>query len=222
MTRLQRLALLVLATLALSAQAEVQRSRLEGAVELITLHAPRGAAPFAAPRPAPPRSDYAALAQDAAQRTGLDAPLIRAVMHAESAFNATAVSPKGAQGLMQLMPATAALYGVQDAYDPRQNVLAGASHLRYLLQRFGQDIPLALAAYNAGEGAVERYDRRIPPYAETRGYVERVLALRERYLAGDAAPASAPARRPAATGSPAGPLWRRASGTQQWVMFSAP
>jgi len=110
----------------------------------------------------------------AAGRHDIDPAFVRAVIHAESAFNPMAVSNKGAQGLMQLMPATAAQYQVRDPYDPATNLEAGVRHLKGLLGRF--DLALALAAYNAGEGTVRRHGG-IPPYPETRAYVGRVLAL---------------------------------------------
>ena len=116
-----------------------------------------------------------ALIAEAAQRHGVPAELVRAVIRVESGFNARAVSPKGAAGLMQLMPATAARYGVADRMNAAQNVHAGTRYLAELLALFKQDLRLALAAYNAGEEAVLRY-RKVPPYAETRAYVERVLS----------------------------------------------
>ncbi len=119
----------------------------------------------------------------AASRHGVDAALVRAVMHAESAFNPQALSHKGAQGLMQLMPATAGMYGVSNAMDAAENIEAGVRHLRYLLDLFNGDIVLATAAYNAGEGAVRRHGG-IPPYAETQVYVERVGILHKRYREG--------------------------------------
>ena len=116
----------------------------------------------------------------AASRFDLDPALVQAVIHAESAFNPTAVSPKGAQGLMQLMPATARELNVSNALDARQNILGGANYLARMLQRFDGDTSLATAAYNAGPGTVGRYGG-IPPYAETKAYVKRVSILRERY-----------------------------------------
>lgn len=101
--------------------------------------------------------------------------LLHAVIAAESGYASRAVSSRGAQGLMQLMPATARDYGVTDPFDPLQNLDAGARHLRRLLDRFGQDTSLALAAYNAGPAAVARHHGRIPPYTETMAYVPRVL-----------------------------------------------
>lgn len=112
----------------------------------------------------------------------VEAALIRSVIHAESAFNPHAVSPKGARGLMQLMPDTARRYGVTNVFDPSQNIGGGTRHLAGLLQRYRGDMQRVLAAYNAGEEAVERY-RGIPPFAETREYVRRVLHLLKRYRA---------------------------------------
>ena len=96
------------------------------------------------------------------------------MIRAESAFNPTAVSRTGARGLMQLMPKTAVMLGVRDSFNPRENIDGGVRHLRYLLDRYPGNVSLAVAAYNAGEGAVDNY-RGIPPYAETQQYVQRVL-----------------------------------------------
>ena len=112
----------------------------------------------------------------AAERYAVPEALISAVIRVESGFNPRAVSRKGARGLMQLMPATASLLGVRNSFDPGQNIDGGARHLRGLIERFAYDVPLALAAYNAGEQAVVTY-RGIPPYAETQDYVARVLRL---------------------------------------------
>ncbi len=111
---------------------------------------------------------------------GLDPALLHAVIHAESAFDPLAVSPAGAMGLMQLMPATAARFGVVNAFDPRANLDGGARYLRVLLDQFGQ-LPLALAAYNAGENTVIRSGYAIPAIAETQTYVSRVLDFYARY-----------------------------------------
>ncbi len=123
--------------------------------------------------------DLRALAADAARRHGLDPDLVLAVISVESGFRPQAVSPKGAQGLMQLMPRTAAELGVKDALDPADNLDGGARHLLFLLTLYDGDVARALAAYNAGVGAVSRH-RGVPPYRETRDYVKRVL---ERYQA---------------------------------------
>lgn len=110
----------------------------------------------------------------------IDPALVRAVIHAESAFKVNALSNKGAQGLMQLMPGTAKDMGVINAFDARQNIEGGVKYLAWLLESFNGDIKLATAAYNAGPGAVKRYNG-IPPYAETEVYVERVGILHQRY-----------------------------------------
>jgi soluble lytic murein transglycosylase-like protein len=110
----------------------------------------------------------------AAEREGLDPALVRAVVKHESGFDPRATSRAGAMGLMQLMPATARSLGVDDPYDPGQSLAGGTRFLRQLLERFEGDVRLAVAAYNAGPGAVDRY-RGVPPYAETRAYVTRVL-----------------------------------------------
>ncbi|WP_084205077.1 lytic transglycosylase domain-containing protein [Aromatoleum tolulyticum] len=115
------------------------------------------------------------LIRDAARQNRLDPALVEAVAFVESRFDERARSPKGALGLMQLMPGTATRFGVSDPLDARQNLAGGARYLRELLDRF-DSLPLAIAAYNAGEGAVERYGKSIPPYAETTSYVPKVLA----------------------------------------------
>ena len=107
-------------------------------------------------------------------RNSVDPLLIYAIMHQESTFKQRAVSPKGARGLMQLMPETAARYGVTNIFNPRQNIEGGARYMHFLLDLFDGDVELALAGYNAGEGAVMKYGNRIPPYSETQEYVRRI------------------------------------------------
>lgn len=107
-------------------------------------------------------------------RNGVDPLLLYSVMHQESSFKYRAVSPKGARGLMQLMPPTAMRFGVTNIFEPKQNIEGGARYMAFLLNRFDNDVPLALAGYNAGEGAVEKYGWRIPPYSETQEYVRRI------------------------------------------------
>jgi soluble lytic murein transglycosylase-like protein len=111
---------------------------------------------------------------DSGTRNGVDPLLLYSVMHQESSFKSHAVSPKGARGLMQLMPGTAIRFGVTNIFDPRQNIEGGARYLRFLANRFNGELSLILAGYNAGEGAVEKYGWRIPPYAETQEYVRRI------------------------------------------------
>lgn len=140
--------------------------------------------PRPAPAPAPvvdaPRTSwdfaYADVVLPLSQKHDVDWKLVAAVVAVESNFNPGAVSAKGASGLMQLMPATAALYNTSDVFDPAQNVEAGVSHLRMLLDRYKGDLSLVLAAYNAGAKAVDQY-RGIPPYKETQDYVKKVLRL---------------------------------------------
>jgi len=127
--------------------------------------------------PTPDDPEVAAAIADCASRYDLDPALLRTVIQAESGFNRFAVSPAGAQGLMQLMPGTAAALGVSDPFDVRQNIAGGAAYLRRQLDRFGS-LDLALAAYNAGPAAVTRYNG-IPPYRETQDYVARVVAAYE-------------------------------------------
>jgi len=128
---------------------------------------------------APSSADVDAVIRAVAARYGVSVELIAAIIEAESEFNPRAVSRTGARGLMQLMPQTAAILGVGDPFDPRENIEAGVKHLRSLMDRFEGDLPLVLAAYNAGERAVIGH-RGIPPYRETRQYVKRILRRLER------------------------------------------
>ncbi len=122
-------------------------------------------------------TQYDSIIETAAVSSEVEANLLRAVIVVESGFNSRAVSKRGAVGLMQLMPATASRFGVSNPYDPKQNVRAGARYLKFLIDRFGQNIRLALAAYNAGEDAVDRNGGQIPPFTETMAYVPRVLKI---------------------------------------------
>ena len=125
-------------------------------------------------------ASYAAEVKAAAAQFGVEEAIVRAIMHAESAYNPNALSRAGAQGLMQLMPATAARFGVANAFDPGQNIRGGVQYLAWLLKRYNNDLTLAAAGYNAGEGAVDRH-KGVPPYSETQRYVVRVGQLAERY-----------------------------------------
>jgi soluble lytic murein transglycosylase-like protein len=134
---------------------------------------------FGVTRPAASKrriTEFDDLIVENATHHSLHPDFVRAVIQAESAFNPRARSVKGAMGLMQLMPGTAAEYRVTNAYDPAQNIRAGVAYLKSLLTRFGNDVSLALAAYNAGPGAVEKYGRAVPPYKETRNYVSKIRA----------------------------------------------
>ena len=130
---------------------------------------------------------YDPMIQRAAHAAAVRPELVRAVIAVESAFDAGAVSKRGAIGLMQLKPETARRYGVANAFDPEQNILGGARYLRDLLVRYGNNLELTLAAYNAGEDAVERYGRTVPPFSETRRYVPAVMRLYRTLLAQPAA-----------------------------------
>jgi len=144
---------------------------------------------------------FKAAVDQVAVEQALPPELIHSVIQVESNYNPNAVSPKGAQGLMQLIPATARRFGVSDAFDPLQNIRGGAAYLKYLLGLYGGNYTLALAAYNAGEGAVARYGD-VPPFQETRNYVKLVAGR----LAGQALPAAQPAPVPEVKpAAPAGP-----------------
>ena len=129
---------------------------------------------------------YSAEISAASRDYGVDEAIVRAIIHAESAFNPNALSRVGAQGLMQLMPATARRFGVGNAFDAAQNIRGGVQYLAFLLKRFNGDLSLVAAGYNAGEGAVDKY-KGVPPYSETQRYVERVGLLAQRYRGGFAA-----------------------------------
>ena len=125
----------------------------------------------------PDYATYESLIHHHANGQGIRADLVRAVIQVESAFNPRAVSPKGAMGLMQLMPATAARLGVLDPFNPAENIRGGVRYLRILLDKYNDNEQLALAAYNAGPKAVDRYGSKIPPYRETQRYVQRITNI---------------------------------------------
>jgi soluble lytic murein transglycosylase-like protein len=143
---------------------------------LSAAHGPRVSAQIDSFDALPAPEAYDELIQEAADTYRLSATLIKSVMHTESNFNALAVSPVGAMGLMQLMPDVAQAYGVDDPFDARQNIMAGAQILKELMTLHRGNLALVLASYNAGAGVVARY-RGIPPFRETRDYVKRVSAL---------------------------------------------
>ena len=127
--------------------------------------------------PISPQEAYEGAIVEAAERYRLDPVLIRSVIQIESAFDALAVSPVGAQGLMQLMPEVAEEMGVADPFNPRENIMGGSRLLRNLLNHFKGNVKLTLAGYNAGPGAVKRFRGRIPPFRETQNYVKRITRL---------------------------------------------
>jgi soluble lytic murein transglycosylase-like protein len=133
-------------------------------------------------------SVYDDLIAKTSEKYRIDASLVKAIIKAESNFNHRAVSPVGARGLMQLMPATAATLQVQDSFHPENNIDGGVRYLRYLMNLFNGNLPLVLAAYNSGENTVMRYKNRIPPYQETQTYVRRVLDYFSRYSSGNPVP----------------------------------
>lgn len=125
-------------------------------------------------------SAYSSEIREAASRFGVDEYIVRAIIHAESAYRPNAISHAGAQGLMQLIPATASRFGVSDPFDPAQNISGGVKYLAWLMKRYRSNLTLVAAAYNAGEGAVDR-NGGVPPYSETQRYVQRVGQLADRY-----------------------------------------
>lgn len=144
-----------------------------GATRMVSI-AGRGEARAVPAGSADRRAEWWPHVQEAARARGLDPNLVDLMIRMESGYNPRAVSPKGARGMMQLLPSTASLYGVTDLFDARENIRAGVSYFRDLLGRFGADVRLALAAYNAGPEAVEKHNG-VPPYDETRNYVDAIL-----------------------------------------------
>lgn len=161
-----------------SSQDEVAPTLLLEAERVATAAAPLqpSTAAFQATVPAV----YLPFIQEASRTYKLPSELIHAVILVESNYNARAISPKGAQGLMQLMPATAKRFGTVNSWDPRQNILAGSKYLRWLMDYFEQDVELSIAAYNAGEAAVMQAGRHVPKFTETEKYVPRVLSIYSR------------------------------------------
>ena len=196
------LALLCLLLLPLPAGAQIYSWR-DGNGNLVLANTPNaaaGAGPLVRSYPVPPSADvpaprrlsatasdrarmYDGIITEHARANDVRPDLVRAVVQVESAFNPYALSPKGAQGLMQLMPATAQQFGVKNAYNPEENVRAGVAYLRQLLDRYENDEELALAAYNAGPGAVDKYGQNVPPYAETKNYVAQISQITARPIA---------------------------------------
>ncbi len=148
--------------------------RWTAALESLRTHRAGGRALFSESRLRDIKGKFETQIAAAARAHGVSEVLLLAVIAVESAGHTKAVSPKGAKGLMQLIPATARRFGVADSFDPAQNILGGAAYLDWLLRNFGEDAILALAGYNAGEGAVERH-KGVPPYSETRDYVVKVF-----------------------------------------------
>lgn len=164
------------ASFAAMVQAELAAANAQGAPGVGT-GADLGA--INAPAMVPPAQIDALVSTNATDQQ-VDPALIKAIIANESGFNANATSKVGAQGLMQLMPGTAAGLGVTNSYDPAQNVMGGTKYIKGLLDRFNGDVKLAIAAYNAGPAAVEKYGG-VPPYAETQNYVQNVLASYQKY-----------------------------------------
>ncbi|MFI5096358.1 MAG: lytic transglycosylase domain-containing protein [Candidatus Acidiferrales bacterium] len=154
------------------------------------------------PEPLSPTTPFHDIIRAAADRYGVDADLIHCVIAIESNFNPKAISPKNARGLMQLMPQTAAQLGVRDVFDPRENIDAGTRYLKDMLARYDNDLTLALAAYNAGPERVAQFGRRLPPYAETVKYVQRISRSYATFKSGAVTDKAQPA--PKVEGLPAG------------------
>ncbi|HEV7577995.1 MAG TPA: lytic transglycosylase domain-containing protein [Caldimonas sp.] len=159
--------------------------------QIVLIAGPAGSGAASNPTPAaskalpyrsakPVSEDLRRIIEAAAARAALSPQLIHAVIEAESRYEPSAVSPRGAIGLMQLLPTTAKRFGAQDPFDPGQNVAAGTAYLKWLMTYFNEDLELALAGYNAGEQAVVRAGRKVPPYLETQAYVKKVMAAFER------------------------------------------
>ena len=157
-------------------------SLVQQAIDRTAGEAPVSAEPSALAPAMVPSAQIDSLVGANAAAWQVDPALVKAIIANESGFNANATSKTGAQGLMQLEPGTAASLGVRDAYDPAQNIWGGSRYLKGLLERFHGDVHLAVAAYNAGPGAVEKYNG-VPPYAETQNYVQNVLGSYEKYKA---------------------------------------
>jgi soluble lytic murein transglycosylase-like protein len=166
-------------------QTFIDRSEVERVVHDVTVNERKRAQQYPGLRYTTGNRGLDQLIANSADKYEIDPTLIYLVMYEESRFNHRAVSRVGARGLMQLMPGTAAKLGVRHIHDPIENVDAGARYLRTLLEMFNGDVNLALAAYNAGEGAVMKYGRRIPPYRETRNYVWRINTAYRRAMVAD-------------------------------------
>lgn len=167
-----------------------------------TLASRTPANPGAVATAAPANLPFDALVRRAAQATSVDAALLHAIIDTESGYDPQAVSERGAIGLMQILPRTGQRFGVRRLEDPAENLRAGASYLRWLLSRFDDDVSLALAAYNAGEGAVLRYGRQVPPFPETQNYVRKVMASYSRLRAPAGADAVVPPQASRGAASP--------------------
>ena len=174
---------------------------------------PAPPAPTAAPAAAPPEAlPYGELVKAAAARYAVDEQLIYSVIAAESNFDARAISRRNARGLMQLLPETAARFGVQDIFDPKENIDAGTHYLSDLLKRYNNDLGLALAAYNAGPERVEQYGR-VPPYSETVSYVQRVKRTYEKKKASQTTQTASPLLSPAQSARAVSALQNQAAST---------